>query len=291
MDGYPLTRVTSADGRWVYTLYQNGGVGGYPFVHALDTVRGVAHCIGVPLTQPERHRQPRPLARRRRQDARRALEERPSLARREHGDVADRLRAPGRLPVALDGDRPGRGARPRGGRAPAPATSRGRRDPFRLRRCNTPVSVQGGVDVPPPRRPARRARRSRRRPVGLRRLSRRRTPSREARASPASTARCASSRRRPAPTRSSPRSRPTAAGRCWKQTVHGAYGIPQVTQSGLAAGLFHDGSAFVLQNVGLEKTSSFVDPRRAGSRRAGHDHAAGHVRVRRALAGRARSST
>ena len=49
MDGYPLARVTSADGRWVYTLYQNGGVGGYPFIHALDTVRGVAHCIGVPL--------------------------------------------------------------------------------------------------------------------------------------------------------------------------------------------------------------------------------------------------
>jgi hypothetical protein len=49
MNGYPLTRVTSADGRWVYTLYQNGG-DGYPFVHALDTVRGVAHCIGLPMT-------------------------------------------------------------------------------------------------------------------------------------------------------------------------------------------------------------------------------------------------
>ncbi len=49
MDGYPLTRAVSADGRWVYTLYQNAG-NGYPFVHALDTVRGVAHCIGVPLT-------------------------------------------------------------------------------------------------------------------------------------------------------------------------------------------------------------------------------------------------
>ena len=24
--------------------------GGYPFVHALDTVRGVAHCIGLPWT-------------------------------------------------------------------------------------------------------------------------------------------------------------------------------------------------------------------------------------------------
>jgi hypothetical protein len=47
MDGYPTTRTTSADGRWVYTLYQNPG--GYPFIHALDTVRGVAHCIGIPL--------------------------------------------------------------------------------------------------------------------------------------------------------------------------------------------------------------------------------------------------
>ncbi|MGZ4290252.1 MAG: hypothetical protein ACXVQZ_06510 [Gaiellaceae bacterium] len=49
MNGYPLTRTVSADGRWVYTLYQNGG-DGYPFIHALDTVKGVAHCIGVPLT-------------------------------------------------------------------------------------------------------------------------------------------------------------------------------------------------------------------------------------------------
>jgi hypothetical protein len=32
----------------VYTLYQNPG--GYPFVHALDTVAGVAHCVGLPLT-------------------------------------------------------------------------------------------------------------------------------------------------------------------------------------------------------------------------------------------------
>jgi hypothetical protein len=47
MDGYPLTRTTSADGRWVYTLYQNPG--GFPFIHALDTVRGVAHCVGLPI--------------------------------------------------------------------------------------------------------------------------------------------------------------------------------------------------------------------------------------------------
>jgi hypothetical protein len=46
MAGWPLTRVTSTDGRWVYTLYSRPD--GYPFVHALDTVRGVAHCIGIP---------------------------------------------------------------------------------------------------------------------------------------------------------------------------------------------------------------------------------------------------
>ena len=46
MAGWPLARATSADGRWVYTLYSRPD--GYPFVHALDTVRGVAHCIGIP---------------------------------------------------------------------------------------------------------------------------------------------------------------------------------------------------------------------------------------------------
>jgi hypothetical protein len=48
MEGQPVTRTTSGDGRWVYTLYSNPG--GYPFVHALDTVRGVAHCTGIPFT-------------------------------------------------------------------------------------------------------------------------------------------------------------------------------------------------------------------------------------------------
>jgi hypothetical protein len=47
MQGFPVTRTTSADGRWVYTLYQNPG--GYAFIHALDTVRGVAHCVGLPV--------------------------------------------------------------------------------------------------------------------------------------------------------------------------------------------------------------------------------------------------
>ncbi len=46
MQGYPVSRVTSSGGRWVYTLYDNPG--GFPFVHALDTVRGVAHCVGLP---------------------------------------------------------------------------------------------------------------------------------------------------------------------------------------------------------------------------------------------------
>jgi hypothetical protein len=49
MSGFPLVRVQSPDGRWAYTLY--GGTGGKPFVHALDTATGTAHCIdlnGVP---------------------------------------------------------------------------------------------------------------------------------------------------------------------------------------------------------------------------------------------------
>lgn len=46
MRGKPLTRTTSADGRWAYTLYDGGG--GTPFVHALDTVARTAHCIDLP---------------------------------------------------------------------------------------------------------------------------------------------------------------------------------------------------------------------------------------------------
>jgi hypothetical protein len=48
MQGWAVDRVTTADGRWAYTLYANPG--GYPFIHALDTVRGVAHCVGLPWT-------------------------------------------------------------------------------------------------------------------------------------------------------------------------------------------------------------------------------------------------
>jgi hypothetical protein len=46
MKGSPLTRTWSAHGRWVYTLYTSPG--SYSFVHALDTKRGVAHCIQLP---------------------------------------------------------------------------------------------------------------------------------------------------------------------------------------------------------------------------------------------------
>lgn len=46
MAGYALTRTTSADGRWVYTLYRKPS--GEPFVHALDTVRAAAYCIDLP---------------------------------------------------------------------------------------------------------------------------------------------------------------------------------------------------------------------------------------------------
>ena len=48
MQGSPMARATSTDGRYVYTLYTNPG--GYPFVHALDTVAATAHCVGLPWT-------------------------------------------------------------------------------------------------------------------------------------------------------------------------------------------------------------------------------------------------
>jgi hypothetical protein len=46
MNGMPVARAASADGRWVYTLYSSGQ--NYPFVHALDTTRRTAVCIGLP---------------------------------------------------------------------------------------------------------------------------------------------------------------------------------------------------------------------------------------------------
>jgi hypothetical protein len=46
MQGSAVTRATSGDGRMVYTMYSRPG--GYPFIHALDTRQGSAHCIGLP---------------------------------------------------------------------------------------------------------------------------------------------------------------------------------------------------------------------------------------------------
>ncbi len=45
MNGLPMTRVTSRDGRWAYTLYD--GAGKHPFIHALDTSERRAVCIDL----------------------------------------------------------------------------------------------------------------------------------------------------------------------------------------------------------------------------------------------------
>ena len=45
MGGSPLTRATSQNGRWAYTLYD--GAGKTPFVHALDTSTRRARCIDL----------------------------------------------------------------------------------------------------------------------------------------------------------------------------------------------------------------------------------------------------
>lgn len=46
MRGVPVSRVSSADGRWAYTLYDGAHE---PFIHALDTVRRRAFCIDLPM--------------------------------------------------------------------------------------------------------------------------------------------------------------------------------------------------------------------------------------------------
>jgi hypothetical protein len=49
MRGLPMARATSPDGRWAYTLYNGGGRGrDEAFVHILDTVDGISHCINLP---------------------------------------------------------------------------------------------------------------------------------------------------------------------------------------------------------------------------------------------------
>ena len=44
MTGVPVTRTSSTDGRWAYTLYDSQE---HPFVHALDTERRTAVCIDL----------------------------------------------------------------------------------------------------------------------------------------------------------------------------------------------------------------------------------------------------
>jgi hypothetical protein len=46
MQGSPVTRASSRDGVWAYTLYARPA--GKPFVHALDTRRAQAFCIDLP---------------------------------------------------------------------------------------------------------------------------------------------------------------------------------------------------------------------------------------------------
>lgn len=55
MDGIPISRATSPDGRWAYTLYgsyetkrRRDAPGHEPFIHALDTVGQSAVCIDLP---------------------------------------------------------------------------------------------------------------------------------------------------------------------------------------------------------------------------------------------------
>jgi hypothetical protein len=45
MRGSPLTRASSPDGRWAYTLYD--GSGKEPFLHALDTAGRTARCVDL----------------------------------------------------------------------------------------------------------------------------------------------------------------------------------------------------------------------------------------------------
>ncbi|MDX6480088.1 MAG: hypothetical protein QOG85_598 [Gaiellaceae bacterium] len=49
-DGTAMARTTSADGRWVYTLYRRSGPGTL-FVQALDTVGAAVHCHDLPMSQ------------------------------------------------------------------------------------------------------------------------------------------------------------------------------------------------------------------------------------------------
>ena len=85
MRGQPVTRATSPDGRWAYTLYARQAQ--EPFVHALDTTRGEAFCIDLPL----RIAQPKQMALRLRmggQGALHVLRGRAAIARIDTRSIA-----------------------------------------------------------------------------------------------------------------------------------------------------------------------------------------------------------
>lgn len=52
MNGIPITRTTSLDGRWAYTLYDGAE---HPFVHALDTERRRAVCVDLHSLEKRRN--------------------------------------------------------------------------------------------------------------------------------------------------------------------------------------------------------------------------------------------
>ncbi len=91
MAGMPIQRLSTADGRWAYTLYQKPR-GAY-FVHALDTATLTAHCIDLPGNF-EQHRASEPVAGR----SPAALVPRPANDRHRHANVQCRSggAAPGR---------------------------------------------------------------------------------------------------------------------------------------------------------------------------------------------------
>ena len=113
MSGMPLFRVTSADGRYEFTLYDNAEE---PFIHMLDTAGHSAECIDLAATEGPRSLQLAAAARRRD-----APDRRPRHARPRDPDRDARA---GRGPPR----RPRRPPRRPSGRTPA-ASRRGRSSP------------------------------------------------------------------------------------------------------------------------------------------------------------------
>jgi hypothetical protein len=155
MQGDAMTRTVSPGGRWVYTLYQNPG--GYPFIHALDTVRGVAHCIGLPWhsTADQTALANVVLALRGSRLAVHWRSGRPWL------NVDTRT---WRVTAAPSGGFPSLWLTPLAALLLVPV------ELLRRRRRNTPVSIEGGSHDPPARVRPRLPRRSRLRTRGILRL-------------------------------------------------------------------------------------------------------------------------